>query len=111
MLQGNENKKHFYVLIRTDLPLAQQMVQSIHAAYEAAGKFDDNTSQTHSTVLCQVKSEKDLIKAAYKLELAGIQHHIFKEPDIGNQSTALCTEPLTQDRRREFSNWKLWKED
>ena len=104
-------KKHFYVLIRTDLPLSQQIVQSIHAAYESAVLFNDNTFQTHSTVLCQVNSEKELIKAAYKLELAGIKHHIFKEPDIGNQHTALCTEPLNQDRRKLFSNWKLWKED
>jgi len=86
-------------------------VQSIHATYEAAGKFNDDTSSTHSTVLCQVSSENELIKAAHKLELVGIQHHIFKEPDIGNQSTALCTEPVSQDRRRAFSNWKLWREE
>lgn len=110
MLQLND-KKHFYVLIRKDLPLPQQIVQSIHAAYEAAGKFNDDTSQTYSTVLCQVSNEEDLIKASRKLEYSGIRHHIFKEPDINFQSTALCTEPLTQDRRKIFSNWKLWKED
>lgn len=104
-------KKHFYVLIRKDLPLPQQIVQSIHAAYEAAGKFDDDTSQTHSTVLCQTTDENGLIKAANKLDFSGIRYHLFQEPDIGNQPTALCTEPITPDRRRIFSNWKLWREE
>jgi hypothetical protein len=98
-----------YVFVRTDLPLPQQVIQAIHAAYESAGMFDDNTSTTHSLVLCQIKSEKDLIKTSNRLDYYGIQHHIFKEPDIQNQQTALCTEPVTQDQRSLFSKYKLWK--
>lgn len=109
-MRHQAEKKHFYVLVRKDLPLPQQIVQSIHAAYESAGKFDDDTSKTHSTVLCQVKNEDELIRAADKLEQLGIRFHIFQEPDIGNQNTALCTEPVDPGRRRAFSNWKLWRE-
>ena len=107
---NHQVKKHFYVLVRKDIPLPQQIVQSIHAAYESAGKFDDDTSQTYSTVLCQVSNETDLMKAARKLDSSGIRYHIFKEPDINYESTALCTEPVEPGSRRAFSNWKLWKE-
>lgn len=110
MLQ--ENKKHFYVFIRTDLPLCQQLVQSVHAAYEAGIRFQPTPSLTpHSTVVCQVASEKELLKVAHRLKSTNIKLYIFKEPDLNYQATALCSEPVDHILyRKVFCKFKLWKE-
>jgi hypothetical protein len=41
------------------------------------------------------------------MKKAGIQYREFIEPDIGNQWTAVASEPLTGDRRKHFSNYRL----
>jgi len=96
-------------LVRTDLTLPQQICQAIHAAYEA-GLRADLPDSTRFLVTCQVPDEESLLKAQYEIERKGIHTFLFQEPDIGNQATALATEPIAASDRRKLSKYKLWEE-
>lgn len=58
-------------------------------------------------ILCAVKNEQQLLKWESKLKVAGIQYCAFYEPDIGNQITAIATEPVSD--RRPFRSLQLLK--
>ena len=99
---------HFYVyiLVRHDLSIAQVAVQSVHAAIEATKAFKQ--PQRHpSVIICSVEDERALQKAICKIEQSGIKYKEFLEPDIGNQLTAVATEPVCGDQRKVFKKFKL----
>ena len=97
---------HVYVLVRQDLSLAQQNVQSIHAVLCAS--MSDLIGSIHPhLVLGKVKDEPELLKWADKLDAKGVKFSMFREPDIGNQATALATEPLYNGKRSILKNVKL----
>jgi hypothetical protein len=98
------------VLVRTDLTLPQQFCQAIHAAYEAGLHLTEPTNDIHYTVVCQVPNEEALLKAQHDIERKGIRTIAFQEPDLGNQTTALATEPIVADDRRKLAKYKLWEE-
>ena len=58
-------------------------------------------------VLGQVKNEPELLKWADKLDAKGVKFSMFREPDIGNQATALATEPLYDGKRSILKTVKL----
>ena len=88
-----------YVLVRTDLPVLQIAVQSVHAAIEATRNFLLADSEHPHLVLCGVPSAQRLLAAADYLFLRGVRHTLFREPDRNNEPTALATEPLCGERR------------
>ena len=49
------------------------------------------------------------MKAYHQIENHGIGVYLFREPDIGNQATALATEPVTDGDRKFFSRYRLWR--
>ena len=105
MTQGN----YFYVLVRTDLPIEQQMCQAIHAAHESGIHLANKSKDISSVVVCAVPNEAKLQEVYIKLKSRGIKTVMFLEPDIGNQATALATEPICGDQRKIFANFKLWR--
>jgi hypothetical protein len=87
------------------------MVQAAHAAQESGlltQKLGLAPSKISNLVLCQIKDESLLLKEFNKLNFLNIPTVLFKEPDIGNQATALCTIPLSEESCRFFKKWKLW---
>jgi hypothetical protein len=58
-----------------------------------------------------VASEYELLKAQRQIERRGIKTVLFREPDIGDQATALATEPISGQDRKFFSRYKLWRHD
>lgn len=91
------------------MPLCQQIVQANHAAYEV-GTFGSTEDETKSLVLCEVKNEQELLKAHEWIKSRGIDLVLFREPDIGNEATAMATLPLSNKQRRLMSRFPLWKE-
>lgn len=87
------------MLVRRDLPAAQIAVQAAHAAIEAARLFLPPELTHPHLVLCRVATESDLLRAADRLDRAGIRFALFREPDRNNEATALATEPLCAERR------------
>ena len=95
------------MLVRTDIPLADQIVQVGHACLEAGFRYQKPDETIHLVILA-VDSENDLLGSIEKLGLRGIQAVIFHEPDDQMGFTAACTEPLKAIHRREFRNFPLW---
>jgi hypothetical protein len=60
-------------------------------------------------ILLSAKDENDLASIAEKLEERGIQYYMFYEPDNGMRYSAICTQPITENRDRNFfKKWKLY---
>jgi hypothetical protein len=95
-------------LVRTDIPLVDQVVQVGHACLEAGSKFQKPNGTIYLVVVC-VESVTDLLIALEKIGLLGIQFVLFHEPDDEMGFTAACTEPLKSIYRREFRDFPLWK--
>ena len=99
---------YVYVLVRRDISLAQQVVQSNHASWEAGLAFQA-PGHTCSMVVCTVADQKELLEAAERLARYGIEHQVFFEPDFGMGYSALCTRPLeTKKERYVMSKYPLW---
>ena len=62
-------------------------VQAGHAVAEWL--LNDQSWQNKTLIYLKVEDEKELTNWANKLEDQGIKYFLFKEPDIGNQGTAL----------------------
>ena len=102
--------EYVYVLVRGDLTPPQKCVQSCHAAMEAAKHFlpDYNKEHPH-LVVCTVKTEDHLKKAIENLKNTDIKFKVFIEPDIGDELTAIATEPLFGNKRKFFKKYQLLK--
>ena len=99
---------YVYVLVRSDMPLADQMVQVGHACLEAGRRFCQPEAVSHLVVL-SVRSQAQLRDAAREAEAMGIRCLVFNEPDDGLGHTAACTEPITGMHRPIFRRFRLWE--
>lgn len=98
------------MLVRTDLPVEQQIVQACHAAYECGRRrlTPSPTSDPDYSVICAVRDERGLLEAHQDLLSQGIPAVLFRENDLGDQATALAAAPVRGRQRRAFSNFSLW---
>ncbi len=90
--------------------MAQQIVQAVHAAHEAGIRFGD-PSNIHSVVICQVPDEAHLLRQEKRINARGIRTYLFREPDIGDEATALASELVGGDKRKVFARLSLWREE
>ena len=94
--------------MRQDLSPSQQAVQSVHAAIEAANSFDLRSLPDHPyVVILAAKNEERLHRVRKYLVDKGVQHAHFYESDIGDELTALATEPIHGERRELFRKYQL----
>ena len=96
--------------MRKDLPVAQQLVQAAHAAYESGLHLCEDKSKVNHLVALEVGDEERLLEVHERLQGRGIEAILFREPDRNNEATALCTEPIWGNRRKIFSKYSLWRE-
>lgn len=96
-----------YLLLRTDLSDAQQIVQACHAAMAAAARFGE-PAHNHLCLLA-IRDEAQLQAWARNLTAAKIGFEAFFEPDHNAGYTALCTQPLTRAQGRCFRKLPLWR--
>ena len=96
--------KYIYVVVRNDLSNAQKAVQSSHAILESTRKYISKDCEHPSVIILIVKSEARLLKLVDDLD---IDHVTFREPDIGNQMTAIATRPLSHGERDYFKKYQL----
>ena len=101
--------RHTYVLVRADIPLAQQLVQASHACLQAGARFPQPVEPCHLVIL-SVASQDHLRQAVEHLAgQGGIQMETFWEPDDALGFTASCSEPVSGQARRWFRRYPLWK--
>lgn len=80
----------------------QQAVQSTHAALDFVVKHPTIANDWHSSnylVCLAVSNETELKSICDKLIIKGLEFSIFREPDLGNQVTAICIEPSEQTQK------------
>lgn len=80
--------KRLYVLVRKDLPESYRAVQAGHAV--AAWLLRDRSWNNETLIYLSVPNEASLYRWANKLDLKGVNWVDFREPDIGNQMTAMA---------------------
>jgi peptidyl-tRNA hydrolase len=82
---------------RTDIPEGYQAVQSTHAAIDFVFEHPTRAGPWHkesnTLVMLTVKDTKALIHLMRKCDYLSLAYTVFREPDIGNQITAICMEP------------------
>lgn len=103
-------KPYCHILIRSDLPPEAQIAQCAHAAQEALRLHPDPPRNIHVAIL-SCPDEDSLLRAAERLELEGIAHALFFEPDWPRGHTALgcAPQPKTPALRRALGRYPLWR--
>ena len=92
--------------MRADLPLPDQIVQVGHACLEAGRRVQPDAG-CHLVVLT-VTDQIDLAQIIDRLAAINIRCAAFYEPDHDFGLTAICTEPIADQRRRIFRHYPLW---
>jgi hypothetical protein len=92
--------------VRADLPLPDQIVQVGHACLEAGHRFQPDAG-CHLIVLA-VADQIELAQVINRLAAIDIRCAAFYEPDNDFGLTAICTEPIADQRRRFFRYYPLW---
>ncbi len=89
--------KHLYIITRKDISPGYQAVQSTHAALDFIMQHGEVGTKWHaeSNFLCllSLADERELLELAFKAEQQNIRFTIFREPDVGDQATAIALEP------------------
>lgn len=92
-----------YIVAREDLPSGLSTAQVAHAAFEYAQAHPEITSrwmrESNNIVIVTVPSEADLFVLRNRARGSGLTTYLNREPDIGNQATALVLEPGLVARR------------
>lgn len=100
------NEPYVYVLIRTDIPQANQAAQIAHAALEAGFRFQ-RPALPIRIVVSGVPSESALLRGVAQIEAENIAVEVFHEPDYPKGYTAACTEPIADARRSVMRRFSL----
>lgn len=107
-VSANSSKHTLYVLVRTDIPAAQQMVQAAHAAAETGRANYRSEHGIASLIVLAVPDKDALHRALRQLRGKGIACELFHEPDFGIGDSALATQPLPDAQRKHLRGWPLW---
>lgn len=94
--------------MRTDISLAQQIVQAAHATLEAGLKAQVQYKEASSIVLIQIPDKETLENELQKIQALGIECAPFIEPYDDMGLTAFATLPVTEEYRMHFKEYTLW---
>lgn len=99
--------KYFYIFVRQDVPLEQQIIQSNHATLEMSAMYEGN--DISYIVLIGVPGESELHDVIHLLEDSAIQHAAFTDNDFDFKMAAVVTVPLEEDQRALLKSYHLWR--
>ena len=102
MTQINETSK-LYVVSRADLSFGAQSVQGMHSGIQFQHEHPEIAKEWHDKskylVHLSARDEHHLQDLIFKAEHKNIKYSIFREPDIGNEITAVAFEPSDKSKR------------
>lgn len=81
-----------FVIVRKDLSKSQQAVQAGHALAEYLLRGPATEWQNGTLIYLGVKGLTQLENLKHKFEIYDIPYKEFREPDIGNEITAIATD-------------------
>lgn len=86
-----------FVVVRSDLPAGLQIPQAGHAMRLFAAEHPVEEArwyrESNNLVVLSVPSKEELVRLAYELTTRGISVSLFREPDCGDEPTALAAAP------------------
>ncbi len=91
-----------YIVTHSDLPTGYQVPQTAHAAMEFAALYPEEWREwyrtSNSVIVLNTPNELKLYEFAEKLKKNNIKFAEFREPDIGNELTAIaiCPGPMVK---------------
>lgn len=99
------------IICRDDMAPGYKVVQTAHALADFAVKHENEFKQWQmgSNYLCCLEtSENRLGILIERMEDLKIKHEVFREPDIGNQITAVAVEAISREQHKTlFKKFKL----
>jgi len=103
-LCDSASKFYTFIFVRSDLEPEYQLVQSNHVAlalgYSLALKqISNDVVQNLYLAVCHIKDETGLKIVALDIRNHGYQVVEFREPDIGNQITAIASFPIAGHKK------------
>ena len=100
--ESQDNAK-LVTVTRADLSDGYKAVQSTHAAinfiFEHPGRAGPWFHNSNYLIELEAKDENELKHLIHKCEYHQLAYTVFREPDIGNQITAIAIEPSKQTQK------------
>ena len=82
-------KLKLYILVRNDLSPSYQAVQAGHAVAEFCLRGPSTNWENGTLIYLTVQNEEQLYRWKSRLKRRSIKYAEFREPDIGNELTAI----------------------
>lgn len=101
-------KTYLYSISRRDIPLAQQSVQSCHAAVEHAYLYGRPQDMHPSLIHLTARGKPDLEELRARLQQQGHRTAEFHEPYLDWGLTAVSV-LLTEEDRHLLKGFQLWR--
>jgi hypothetical protein len=100
-------RRYSYFFTRQDIFPEYQLVQTAHAALELGVLIGPDAAKDLYFTCCGVKDLKELEEVEELLTNLGYTFVTFREPDIGNQKTAIAVYPIWENQRGQLRNFNL----
>ena len=97
----------FYIFVRQDIPIEQQIIQTNHATLEMS-KIT-GIKDIPSICLIGVPNWMELDKVRKHLKLNEIKYAEMNDTDFDFRVASVVTVPLEEDRRKVLKGYPLWK--
>lgn len=104
---GRMVRRYSYFFTRQDIFEEYQLVQTAHAALELGSKLSEEQVKDLHFTCCGVADLEELEAVERVLQSMKVEYIVFREPDIGNQKTAIGVYPIEEHKRGLLRNYKL----
>lgn len=98
------------MIVRKDLKPGLQMAQSCHVVFNFSQEHPNETriwmNESNYIAVLNSADEADLLRLIDRARHEGVKCSVFREPDIGDQITAVALEPGSKSKKM-CSNYKL----
>jgi hypothetical protein len=100
-------RRYSYFFTRQDIFEEYQLVQTAHAALELGSKLTPEQVKDLHFTCCGVANVAELEEVERVIQSMGLDYVVFREPDIGNEKTAIGVYPVEEHKRGLLRNYKL----
>jgi len=101
--------KYFYIFVRQDVPLEQQIIQTNHATQQMMEKFPVAKDFIPYTVLIGLPNAVWMDSVIRHLKNLNIDHVAFLDTDFDFGVAATVTVPLEDDQRQALRHYPLYR--
>lgn len=102
-------RNYSYFFTRQDISPEYQLVQTAHAALELGNKLQPDQVKDLYFACCGAKDLAELKEIESTLINLNLDYIAFREPDIGNEMTAIAVFPIAENKRGILRKFPLLK--